>query len=179
MKHLSHVGISVVPVVLALTLLSIPSLLFSQYIVEPGYHISYLIKESDVKRTDSLGIWLAKGGFDINKNGKKEIVMVSDPILSGGSTPDSQVTVFWLENDGSDKYKYLWSYKIPYNVIWASYRGYSDVQVADVDKDGNQEIWVTIPTVVNASNPDPPRLFAFEYDGTKMPTEPQTAHANH
>jgi hypothetical protein len=149
-----------------------PCLLYSQFLVEKGYQISSIIKPIDLNRKDSVGIYIAKGGFDINKNGKKEIIALSDPNLSGGTTRDTSSTIFWLENDGADKYKLLWSYTMPATSKWPSYRGYGDIAVGDVDKDGYQEIWIGVPSMPTASQPNPDRIFIFEFDGTKMPATP-------
>jgi hypothetical protein len=150
----------------------LPYFLYSQFLVENGYKVSSLIKSSDLKRKDSLGMFIARGGFDINKNGKKEIVVLSDPTHSGGITHDSAFTVFWLENDGADKYKLLWSYTMPGTIKWTSYYGYGDIAVGDVDKDGYDEIWVGMPSMATTYQPNPDRIFIFEYDGAKMPDSP-------
>ncbi|HEY9188265.1 MAG TPA: FG-GAP-like repeat-containing protein [Ignavibacteria bacterium] len=150
----------------------IPYLLHSQYKIENNFQVSFQVTPSIVKRTDSIGVYIAKGGFDINKNGKKEMLLLTDPTISGGSTSDSSNTLLLLENDGNDNYKLIWSYKFPYSVRLASYHGYGDITVADVDNDGNMEIWAALPILVSDYDPNPPRIFCFEYDGTKLPSEP-------
>jgi hypothetical protein len=143
----------------------IPYLVFSQYVLEPGYKVSFQVTPGTLGRTDSLPCWSVKGGFDINKNGKKEILLFCDPVDKKG-TKDTTNTLYLLENDGLDNYKVIWSWKSPYRV-----NSYGDVMVADVDKDNNLEIWMTIPAVAtNIANP--PRLICFEYDGTKLPSTP-------
>ncbi|HEY9188264.1 MAG TPA: T9SS type A sorting domain-containing protein [Ignavibacteria bacterium] len=148
-------------------LLVIPVFTFSQYVLKKNWHVSALIKNSTVQRTDSVGAWIVKGGYDVNKNGKKEILIMTDPTVSGGKTTDTTNTLFLLENDGNDNYKLIWSYKSPYPV-----NSYGDVEVADMDQDGKPEIWFTFPTIVNNNRPNPPRIMCFEFDGTNIPTTP-------
>jgi hypothetical protein len=142
-----------------------PVYLFSQYVIEPGYHVSFEVKPGTLGRTDVIGVHTVKGGFDINKNGKKEFLIMCDPNTNG--TSDSTNSFYLLENDGNDKYKVIWEYHSPYPA-----NSYGDVAVGDIDKDGNNEIWVAFPAAVTASNPEAPSLLVFEYDGTKIPTEP-------
>lgn len=152
---------------LLFVLLLLPIFVYSQFVMDQNYQISFQVKNSTVSRTDSVGVWLAKGGYDVNKNGKKEILLMTDPTISGGKTTDTTNTLFLLENDGNDNYKLIWSYKSPYRV-----NSYGDCDVADVDKDGKPEIWMAFPSVVASNNPNPPRLLCFEFDGTKIPTTP-------
>jgi hypothetical protein len=151
----------------------IPVLLFSQTTIVPGWHLSFGITDEVLNRNDHMGVWKAKGGFDINNNGKKEIILMTDPLNSAGArdrTQDISNSIIILENDGYDNYKTIWSHQLPY----VMYSAYGDFTVADVDKDGKKEIWVVF-CAANESNggtPNPPRLLCYEFDGEKMPDEP-------
>jgi len=161
-------------------MLLLPVCLFSQgyqneyYTIDPNWAISSVVTTTTLapilKEHETVGAWKVRGNLDINKNGKKEIVILMDP--TGAVTmvrPDDLCyKVFWLEDDGSGNYELLWSYTFP---IQGDY-SYGDVTVGDVDGDGFDEIWVAIPQSASTEDPNPPRLFCFEYDGTKMPDEP-------
>jgi hypothetical protein len=149
-------------------MLLLPVCLFSQYVIDPDWFISSKITSETLGIQDLLGVWKARGGYDINKNGKKEIILQVDPWTSSGRSDNMNQRVFWLEEDGSGGYTLLWSHTFAFGSNYS----YGDIQVGDVDGDGFEEIWVTMPIDANAADPNPPRLFCFEYDGTKMPDEP-------
>ena len=164
-----------------LFLMLLPVCLFSQgyqngyYTIDPKWNISSVVTTTTLapilQEHETVGAWKVRGNFDINKNGKKEIVILMDP--TGSVTmvrPDDLCyKVFWLEDDGNGNYELLWSYTFP---IQGDY-SYGDVTVGDVDGDGFDEIWVAIPqSAFMTDDPNPPRLFCFEFNGASMPSEP-------
>ena len=161
-------------------MLLLSACLFSQgyqneyYTIDSNWTISSVVTTTTLapilQEHETVGAWKVRGNLDINKNGKKEIVILMDP--TGAITmvrPDDRCyKVFWLEDDGSGNYKLLWSYTFP---IQGEY-SYGDVTVGDVDGDGLEEIWVTMPQSATLDDSNPPRLFCFEFNGASMPNEP-------
>jgi hypothetical protein len=158
---------------LVLTLFT-PIFLFSQVVINPDYVLTGTITSETLKRNTNTGAYRAKGGFDINKNGKKEIIILTDvtvpidPATNLSYYYGETNSIFWLEEDGNGNYELLWSY----SDFATPTSSWTDFTVGDVDNNGYEEIWVALPTIYSDEMPNPPRLFVFAYDGTKMPDEP-------
>jgi hypothetical protein len=142
----------------------------SQVTIDPALRVAALIKPSDVPGwPDSLGATVVHGGMDINGNGKKEFIVLGDPYY-GPDAPDDSLRpyLFWFENTGDDAYTCLWHTLVPggnRSVLIS----YADFTVADIDKDGKQEITVVFPR----GRTDSPEFIAiYEFEGGAFPDEP-------
>ena len=146
-------------------MLLLPLFLFSQVTINPDYKIVGTITPEMLNTTSLIGAWKVRGGLDMNKNGKMEIVILTD--VAEDNSGDEFNQLYWLEENEEGNYDLLWSYtNFPIANSWNNFT------VADVDQDGNQEIWVVLPSSIDYE-PNPARLFCFEYDPvTGMPSEP-------
>jgi hypothetical protein len=119
---------------------------------------------------------MIKANYDINKNGKKEFFVLVDPATASVNpyTPagdSSTPVIMWFEATGPDHYALLWSARIPGSnpgiFSWANFT------IGDLDNDGVPEVWVSVPRGrAGEADPSPARLYAYEFNGTTFPTDP-------
>ncbi len=142
----------------------------AQVTIDPALRVAAEIKPSDVPGwPDSLGATVVRGGFDINGNGKKEFIVLGDPFWGPDAADDSlRPYLFWFENTGDDSYTCLWWTLIPGGNRSVLY-SYSDFAVADIDKDGKQEITVVYP---RGRNDLPEFIAIYEYENGSFPDQP-------
>ncbi len=142
--------------------------------IEPGYHLSYQLswKNDSLNLTGLWGVDDVYAGLDLNKNGKKEILFITDPSNSASPVDPAFFTIYLYENDGNDRYKQIWHATIPVACNSLPALGWSDF-----DNDGNMEIIAAIPAKPDPSVSQLPRLFFYEYDSTThtFPTTPTVA----
>jgi hypothetical protein len=140
------------------------SVLYSQtYIDTANFTVSAQIRPSDYTQwPDSLGAWKVFATYDLDKNGKKEFLVIADPPTSGAGK--LMPSIYRFEATGNNTYALVWSATIPDTNRGSFF--YPDLTVADMDGDGNQEIFVAIPASGRDGNPDPnpARVHIFEYD---------------
>ncbi|MCB0749675.1 MAG: VCBS repeat-containing protein, partial [Ignavibacteriae bacterium] len=91
-------------------------------------------------------------GFDTDEDGWGEF-------LTGYTDYDSNY-IFLYEATGDNSYEMVWHYKFPYK----SDSRYA-AAVSDIDNNGKVEIIVGWASLVDSDNPNPPRIFTFEWNG--------------
>ncbi len=130
-----------------------------------SFTISALIKPSDYSQwPDSVGAWKVYGTFDLDKDGKKEFLVLSDPATTAADT--NMPSVYRFEATGNNSYALVWTAKMP-GTNSARF-SFPDLTVADMDGDGNQEIFVAVLSSGASrdlsTTPNPPRVIIYEYE---------------
>lgn len=155
-------------------LVSLPSLGTAQIVYDTAkFSMSATFKPSSYPQwSDSVAAWRVYANYDLDKDGKKEFLVIADP-ASTFPSDTTMPTILRFEASGNDKYDLVWSAKIPHTVgivgSWAC------LAVGDMDKDDKQEIYFGLPLDNRVSTePNPARLFIYEYDPTSgnFPAEP-------
>ncbi|MBI3005319.1 MAG: T9SS type A sorting domain-containing protein [Ignavibacteriales bacterium] len=141
----------------------LPTGLSAQKSVEAGYRLAHEVTPQSIGITSTAGAYQLIGGFDLDADGKKEFIFVTDPSISGG--PGVNVTdgfsVYYMENTGNDSYALRWSFTTDSN---RTQRSYPYVALEDMDNDGNPELFLSTPLEATSADPNPPRLHIFEWD---------------
>ena len=144
------------------------------YYDSTNFTISAKIKPSDYPGVwpDSVAAWRVYANYDLDKDGKKEFLVIVDPSTTGtGDTTMPRILRF--EANGNNKYDLVWWTTIPYqNTVKGSW---PCLEVGDLDKDGQQEIIFGLPSDARLSgDPNPVRLFIYEYDSVagNFPKDP-------
>ena len=153
-------------------LVGFPASLQAQVILDTNFVISATIKPSDYPSwPHNLGAEKVVSGFDINNNGKKEFVVMSNPVDNNtpGNTADTtRPYLFWFEANGDGTYTLLWSAHVPGTNTGGF--SYADFAVNDIDKDGKMEIVVIVPRAT--TDREDALLYVYEYDNGAFPTDP-------
>ena len=141
----------------------------AQVTIDTAFTLAGQIRPSDYPQwPDSVGAEKVLSGFDINKNGKKEFVVLADPAWAQALPNVYRPYLFWFEANGDNTYKLLWSTQIPGKN--AGDYSYPDFTVADIDKDGNMEITVVVPRW--RTDAEDALLYIYEFDNGAFPTDP-------
>jgi hypothetical protein len=136
------------------------------------FAISALIKPSDYAQwPDSVAAWRVYADYDLDKDGKKEFLVIVDPASTSSDT--SMPRILRFEANGNNKYDLVWSTQIPGSR--SGVYSWPCLTVADLDKDGAQEIIYGQP--INGAlgpNINPPVLYIYEYssDSSNFLSEP-------
>lgn len=144
----------------------------AQFILDTNFTVAAKIKPSDYPGwPDSIGAEKVLSGFDINNNGKREFVVLSNGIdnnTPGNGTDTTRPYLFWFEASGNNTYNLLWSTHVP----GTNTGGFShaDFTVADIDKDGKMEIIVVVPRA--ATDREDALLYVYEFDNGTFPATP-------
>ncbi len=143
----------------------------AQYILDTNFTVAARIKPSDYPAwPKNIGAEKVLSGFDINNNGKKEFVVMANPIDNNtdATTDTTRPYLFWFEANGDNTYKLLWSTHVP----GTNTGGFShaDFTVADIDKDGKMEIIVVVPRA--STDRESALLYVYEYDNGTFPSTP-------
>ena len=138
-----------------------------------NFTISATIKPSDYAVwPDSVAAWRVYANYDLDKDGKKEFLVIVDPSTTQASDT-SMPRILRFEANGNNKYDLVWSAQIPYqNTVKGSW---PCLTVGDLDKDGLQEIIFGLPSDARSvGDPNPNRIFIYEYDNAlgNFPAEP-------
>ncbi|MFA5833219.1 MAG: T9SS type A sorting domain-containing protein [Bacteroidota bacterium] len=143
------------------------------YLDTANFTIAAQIKPSDYAVwNDSVAAWRVYATYDIDKDGKKEFLVIVDP-ASTQPADTTMPSILQFEASGNNKFDLVWSVQIPYQNT--SKGSWPCLTVADVDKDGQQEIIFGLPSEARlVGDPNPTRLFIYEYDSVakKLPNEP-------
>jgi hypothetical protein len=144
----------------------------AQVTLDTNLTVAARIKPSDYPGwPDNIGAEKVLSGFDINANGKKEFVVLANPIdnnTPGNATDTTRPYLFWFEASGNNTYNLLWSAHVP----GTNTGGFShaDFTVADIDKDGKMEIVVVVPRA--ATDREDALLYVYEFDNGTFPSTP-------
>ncbi len=95
---------------------------------------------------------IVKSGFDTDKDGKGEFICAYTDM-------DSNYCLMY-EATGDNNYELVWYFKYPVDA-----NTYAGIAVGDLDGNGLDEIITTMPSVATAENPNPTRLWVFEWNG--------------
>lgn len=95
---------------------------------------------------------IVKAGFDTDKDGKGEF-------LCAYTDMDSNYCLLY-EANGDNNFELVWYFKYP-----VAANTYAGITVGDLDGNGMDEIITTMPSVASAENPNPTRLWVFEWNG--------------
>ena len=140
---------------------------FAQVTIDPDVELAATIKPADFPGwPDSVGAQKVRSGFDANGNGKKEFLLIADPVFQ---QYDVRPWLFWFENSGDNQYTLLWSAQLPGNNDGTLER-YADIAIADFDKDNLLEFVVSVPRW--RSNPISDIIYIYEFDGSSFPSTP-------
>jgi len=152
----------------ALTLLATTVLLTSQGFAQrlldtANFTISAEIKPSDYPEwSDSTAAWRVYATYDLDKDGKKEFLVIVDPATTS-ALDTSMATILRFEATANNTYQLVWHAQIPYMQITKG--SWPCIAVGDVDKDGNMEIFYGQPSnQITAGDPNPDRIFIYEYE---------------
>ncbi len=129
-------------------LFALINLLFSQ----SNYQLTWKLSQlpfMDPQVASEVAI--VKAGFDTDKDGKKEF------LIAWTDMQENYIIMF--ESNGNDTYDTVWSWKYP--VPTNSFAG---IAISDLDGNGKEEIITTLPSQT-ALNPNPPRIWVFEWNG--------------
>jgi hypothetical protein len=153
--------------IVVLVALSFPQGSFAQVTIDPDVELAATIKPADFPGwPDSLGAQKVRSGFDANGNGKKEFLLIANPVYL---QYDERPWLFWFENSGDNQYTLLWSAQVPGNND-GTLELYADIAIADFDKDNLLEFVVSTPRW--RTNPIGELVHIYEYDGTTFPATP-------
>ncbi|MEN8193259.1 MAG: T9SS type A sorting domain-containing protein [Bacteroidota bacterium] len=138
---------------LIITLFFIATSLFSQTVWNEVWNL----KEAPFRPADSGSDYTkVVAGFDTDEDGWGEFITGYTDFFS-----DSNY-VFMYEATGDNTYEVVWYWKMP-----AERNSYFGVTVGDADHNGNVEIIIGLPTIVSEGDPNPARVFTFEWNGVQ------------
>ncbi len=137
-----------------------------------GFHRALQIyQNADPLHKDAVAQMII-GGLDLNENGLKEFLYITDGTYTGGRdlTQTDASSLFLYEYNpasSSSPYKLIWSYNLP-GISNASFPVFT---ITDLDGDGHKEIAVAVQYGAGepAGNLDPYRLQVFEFGPNQVP----------
>ena len=138
----------------ALLLISIflfTSTLFSQTVWNEVWNLQQVPFQAENSSSEYAKVI---AGFDTDEDGWGEFI-------TGYTDLDSNY-VFMYEATGDNTYEMVWHFKFPFSA-----NSYYGVAVGDIDNNDKVDIVIGIPVVVTAENPNPPRVFVFEWNGVQ------------
>jgi len=97
---------------------------------------------------------MVKAGFDTDEDGWGEVICTWTDLDTNA--------ILMYEADGDNSYKLVWSWVYPFNSSLAN--TYAGIAVGDINTNGIVDIVTTLPSVVG-TNPNPLRVWAFEWNG--------------
>ncbi|MBZ0198377.1 MAG: T9SS type A sorting domain-containing protein [Ignavibacteriaceae bacterium] len=102
--------------------------------------------------TISSEMAIVKAGFDTDQDGKGEFLCAYTDLDSN--------YILMYEATGNDAYDLVWYWKYP-----IAANSFAGIAVGDLDNNGIVDIITTMPSIPNAVVPNPPRVWAFEWNG--------------
>lgn len=98
---------------------------------------------------------IVKAGLDTDKDGWGEFLCAyTDMPASTGNY------LLMYEANADNSYDTVWYFKYP-----VSANSFAGIAVGDIDNNGKVDIITTMPSQANVANPNPPRLWVFEWNG--------------
>lgn len=95
---------------------------------------------------------IVKAGFDTDQDGWGEFLCAYTDL--------GENYLLMYEANANNSYDTVWYFRYP-----LSANSFAGIAVGDIDNNNKVDIITTMPTVVNAANPSPPRLWVFEWSG--------------
>ncbi|NUN10777.1 MAG: T9SS type A sorting domain-containing protein [Ignavibacteriaceae bacterium] len=95
---------------------------------------------------------IVKAGFDTDQDGWGEFLCAYTDL------GDNYILMYEARADNT--YDTVWYFKYPLPA-----NSFAGIAVGDIDNNGKVDIVTTMPTQVNTSNPNPARLWVFEWNG--------------
>ena len=95
---------------------------------------------------------IVKAGFDTDQDGWGEFLCAY--------TDKSENYLLMYEANANNSYDTVWYFKYPVPA-----NSFAGVAVGDIDNNGIVDIVTTMPSVFSIANPNPPRLWVFEWNG--------------
>ncbi len=137
------------------------------------FTIAATLKASDYPAwSDSVAPWRVFGTYDLDKDGKKEFLVIVDPATTFAADTNMS-TILRFEASANNTFDLVWSAMIPPQN--APKGSWPSLTVGDIDKDGLQEIIYGASLDARASvDPSPNRIFIYEYETAlgNFPAEP-------
>lgn len=97
---------------------------------------------------------IVKAGFDTDQDGKGEFLCAYTDLDSN--------YILMYEANGNDTYELVWYWKYP-----VAANSFAGIAVGDLDNNGVVDIITTMPSIASAAQPNPPRVWAFEWNGVQ------------
>lgn len=98
---------------------------------------------------------IVKAGFDTDEDGWGEF-------LCAWTDKGADNYLLMYEATGDNTYELVWYFNYP--LLANTFAG---IAVGDIDNNGIVDIVTTMPSVVDANNPNPPRMWIFEWNGVQ------------
>lgn len=132
-----------------LVLLSISSLLFAQN----KWNLTWKLGPMPFQdKTAGSEMAIVKAGFDTDQDGWGEFICAYTDLDS------NFITMYEASADNTYDLVWYWKYPVRSN-------SFAGIAVGDMDNDGVVEIITTLPTDIGQGDPNPPRLWVFEWNG--------------
>ncbi|MDD8017155.1 MAG: FG-GAP-like repeat-containing protein [Bacteroidota bacterium] len=130
-----------------------------------------ITENPDTAQSDRVA-QMVVGGLDLNENGKKEFLYVTDNTFTGGRQSHYLgYSLFLYEYDAATtSYKNIWKYSIP-DTVGGSFPVFC---IADLNGNGHKEIVLGVQYGAGLPTPgaNPDRLLVFEFGPGALPTTP-------
>ena len=132
-------------------ILFISTSLFAQ----TGWHQVWSMQQVPFLQEDAGSeMSIVKAGFDTDEDGWGEFIC-------GYSDTDSNYVMMY-EATGDNTYELVWAWHYTTNA-----NTFPGIAVGDIDNNGIVDIVIGIPMQVSTSNPNPPRVFVFQWNGVQ------------
>ncbi len=95
---------------------------------------------------------IVKAGFDTDQDGYGEFLCAYTDLAEN--------YILMYEAVSDNNYELVWSWKYPVQA-----NSFAGIAVGDADNNGTVEIITSMPSIANSSDPNPPRLWVFEWNG--------------
>lgn len=94
---------------------------------------------------------IVKAGFDTDEDGKGEFLCAYTDL------EENYLMMYEASGDNTYDLVWYWKYPIPAN-------SFAGIAVGDIDNNGVVDILTTMPSIADGSDPNPPRLWVFQWN---------------